>query len=489
MCGGGATTRCTWDLDTNQLMHAFFSPAILLAAALLCIARLHGIAAAQGPRASDDQARAAMTQQKLEPAPFADAREFLESLGVNQSYFDFLADHQPLDGNEQEALLRILYALRRFEPLHFDQWTRRDVSPGRLGNDPHDQRGQLLRIEGRVRRVSAEKPVPQMARRFELMQYYRCEVDWGDDTPAVIYSHTVPRAWKIDEDITEPIGCDAVFLKLAGPSPDQSLPLFVAQHLAWYPDNLLGKLGMDVGLFDTVKTKAPITSGERECFYQLLAAMGRADAEELARLTQRPPEDDYSVVVLFNQSEQQVGKLVALTGTCRRAMQVRLDPKGDTDIIARFGFDHYYQLEIFTADSQGNPLVFCLRELPAGMPLGPSLHETVRIPAVFYKSWAYERPGPAGSPASGSPLAPMLIGRSLVWYRPPQSNMVAGGLAAALFLAVLAGLFIGTWYVNRADRRFHQSTIARHARHHDSAGGPQGGNLPAGEKPDFSGLG
>src|SRR5690606_19402810 len=109
------------------------------------------------------------------------------------------------------------------------------------------------------------------------------------------------------------------------------------RRLSWHPEGLLGDLGMDMGQFDFVQNRSPIQAEERECFYQLLAAAGRAKPQELFRLTDRPPDDDYSVVPLFNEPEQQHGKLVALTGTARRAMLVKLHEEQEAEIIQRFG--------------------------------------------------------------------------------------------------------------------------------------------------------
>ena len=71
----------------------------------------------------------------------------------------------------------------------------------------------------------------------------------------------------------------------------------------------------------------------------------------------------------------------------------------DPDIVARFGIDHYYQVSLFTDDSYDKhwnpqPLTFCLRELPEGMPYGnlPRYGETVRMAGFFFKTWSYAVP-------------------------------------------------------------------------------------------------
>ena len=421
------------------------------------------------------------------PPPFSGPRELLESLGVDQTHFDSLANGRNLDGNEQVALLKLLFAVRRFGIAEVERWADRTSTLNEVFARPDDFRGEILHLSGMVTRVAIEKPSPETAARYEMPQYYCCDVLLGEARlPATIYAHAVPSAWKIGAEMTERIGCWGFFVKLAGTGDSPRL-VFAAQRVAWYPDDPLGDLNMDRGLFDMVKHRTSILTQERECFYQMLAAVGRADPQEVIRLTQRDPQDDYSVVPLFNAPEEQIGKLMAFTGTARRALLVRLDPKSDADMISRLGFDHYYQVEIFTADSQGNPLVFCLRELPTNFPTGPDIHETVRIPGFFYKVWAYEVQTADGSRAKGRQLAPMLIAQQAIWLPAAQNSGMSGAIAAALFLVALAGLFIGVWYLNRGDRLFRKNTLARHLA-------PEQGVsqndlvVPDDNKPDFSGL-
>jgi hypothetical protein len=266
-----------------------------------------------------------------------------------------------------------------------------------------------------------------------------------------------------------------------------AVPAFAAQRVAWHVGEL-GEQGMDVGLFDLVKNKAPILAQEYECFYQLLTAVGRMNADELYRQTARKPEQDYSVVPLFNDAAQQHGKLVALTGTARRAMLVKLDPQREAEAIERFGFDHYYQVEIFTADSQSNPLVFCVRELPEGMKQGPNIYELVRIPGFFFKTWAYDIEGTDEQPVDGKQLAPMLIGhRPVLLHRPSTHNPYTGAIAGGLFLAFLGGLGIAIWLWNRSDRNFRQRAIARRFEpEHDSSLNEL--KIETAGEPDFSDL-
>ena len=49
----------------------------------------------------------------------------------------------------------------------------------------------------------------------------------------------------------------------------------------------------------------------------------------------------------------------------------------------------YYELEIFTADSENLPVVCCVVDVPAGFPVGDTIRVPVRVAGLFFKSWLY----------------------------------------------------------------------------------------------------
>ncbi len=65
------------------------------------------------------------------------------------------------------------------------------------------------------------------------------------------------------------------------------------------------------------------------------------------------------MVPLFNEPASQRGRLVLLSGSARDVLRVDVP---DRDIQERFGIRHYYQVHLFTDDSQGNSLIICVRE-------------------------------------------------------------------------------------------------------------------------------
>jgi hypothetical protein len=260
--------------------------------------------------------------------------------------------------------------------------------------------------------------------------------------------------------------------------------LFVAPRVAWHPLDLLGELRMDAGLFDDVRDRGGLD--ERECFYQMLAAVNRARPgrielagrsqlaqrrglhERIARnphqgakaraaarrALERAQSDADDVVGLFNEPAEQRGKLFVLRGEALRAVEIRVD---DPDIVKRFGIDHYYEVEIVTADSQNNPIVCCVTELPADMPLGESIHENVAVTGFFLKSWAFDAQKSADSSSSPSEpkrqqLAPLVIAKTVQVLGSPQPEPQSPILAIGIVVAILIGAVV-LWRVRRGDRR------------------------------------
>jgi hypothetical protein len=152
----------------------------------------------------------------------------------------------------------------------------------------------------------------------------------------------------------------------------------------------------------------------------------------------RARQNQYSIAPLFLEPHKQVGSLTMVEGVARRAIKIMLatdhppmaamqavkeqDTKveqlqaaqpaadGSADVhqagasrsypddsatpqnTPSGGLEDpacYYELEIFTADSQNLPVVCCVSRLPAHFPLGDAIREPVRVAGVFFKSWLY----------------------------------------------------------------------------------------------------
>jgi len=429
-------------------------------------------------------------------------RELLQMLGIDDSHFDLLADGRPWQAGEDEILMRVMFRFRdgRFPLADIERWARGKFDLAELVENPDAARGQIYRLAGRAISVEIVQPSPEMAARFEFERYYRCRLLLGErKQPAIVFTPAAPRAWQVSAGrIEERASALGLFLKLAAGEVQEPLPVFVAPRVAWHPPGLLGDLGMDVGLLDGLEDQKGLTLGDREGFYQMLAAVGRAEPGELLREANRQlartGEERFSVVPLFNQARQQRGRLVALRGRARRVTKIRVS---DPDILARFGIDHYYEIGMFTEDSGGNPITFCVRELPRGMPTGddPQFGELITVAGFYFKKWVYRVPRPADAPIpKDSRLvrmqpSPLLIGRKPLWHLPedPAANTLAATIAGGLFVLALLGIWFALWRNSRSDKRFHDKTIAK-ARRADSAALLEKLSLRAEGTADFSRL-
>lgn len=402
---------------------------------------------------------------------FTDPREQFRALGVEDAYFDRLADGGPITHNERETLLRLLFRLRIFPPVDLDHWAMDADLLETAIQQPKDYRGLIFRLRGRVADVKPFTPPSDAAERYELKKYYRCWLKLDAlDKSVVVYTETVPKRWQEGAKPNASAGALGVFLKLTA----SGTPIFVAPRMAWYPNNLLGRLGMDAGLLDTVENQEPLTKKDRAAFYEMLAAVGRAKPGQLLRQAKAnlpkvsakwrwkntEGQELYSVVPLFNKPKSQLGRLVALRGTARLVEEVHVEQ----EMVALYGVDHYYQLMLFTGDSQGNPLTFCVRELPEGMPYGniPNYAENVLVAGFFFKTWSYpvrRQSDEALSPGESKTrlqLSPLLIGRSLVWRPPskPANQTRTNVIVGVLFVAVMIVIWVVAWRSMRRERRW-----------------------------------
>jgi hypothetical protein len=453
------------------------------------------------------------TQPAAESLSPDSPRELLKLFGIDQAFWNGFVDGRLLDANERENLLRLLYRLQQFGPGVLSQAAQPPEAWQRLVLDPSPYRGEVFSAKGRVQRATREPLTPDEQQRLRLEAWYRCDVTLESGQHAQVYAIAVPAEWKLDAPLDERVGFDGIFLKQAGPVPDAAPPqdvagtlLFAAKRVAWYPQGLLGDLQMDFGLFDTVSDRTRLS--ERECFYQLLAAVKRASPSEidaagrkqLAELREFLPklisDPDFAgrqrtaarralaraernasdVVPLFNEPDVQRGKLFVVRGDALRAIEIRVT---DPDIVARFGIDHYYEVELVTDDSQSHPIVCCVAELPKDMPRGERIHVPVVVSGFFLKSWAYS----AGARAEQEDaelsskrqlLAPLLIARSLRQVAVPGSATrgVVTGVGIALVLAVACAVL---GWLARGDRG-----ALRRARR---------GDVPLPERIELEGLG
>jgi hypothetical protein len=350
----------------------------------------------------------------------------------------------------------------------------------------------MITVRGRLRSIKAEKltddeivriypEVDSMAADDPRRAYYRVELDAEGAGTVTAFALNAPKSLVDRPSLDEAGGLTGLYVKYGGAAAGE-LPVLAARHVAWYPATPLGRLGMDMALFDDVRDYSNDLKFERECFFQLLAAMGRANFDDLLDETDR----EYSAVPLFNDPKSMRGSFVALEGKARRAVEVVVSYP---DIQSRFGIKRYYEVEILTRDSQSNPIIFNLTELPAGFPIGEDISEDVRIPGVYLTGFVYNRdPTVEEREQNEKPKmqkAPLLIGKSI-----ERIDYAGGGQIEWLFGAVVIGglvvLGLAAWWWSR-----NQSTARRIRQEVDDQTTAKSLNdlpLDYRSKPDFSGV-
>jgi hypothetical protein len=395
--------------------------------------------------------------------PTAEPEELLQLMGIGGEQLAELPDAKPLDARQQSLIARVLMRLDGLGPMLIERWSRPGEDVAHIVADPASARGRFFSLAGMVKSVETVELSPEDAKRFMFKRYYRAQMlldtanaENGKRT-VVILTRSLPRQWLKQKPLDARATAFGLFLRLT-----RIEPVFAAPRIAWHPATPLGELGMDVGLLDTLRDRHKIGPRQRQCFYQMLAAVGRAKPGRLLRVAReelkKEGKTSFSAVPLFNDPGGQRGRLVSFTGTARRVVEVRVQ---DPDIVERFGIRHYYEIYLYTPDSQDNPLVFCVRELPKGMPAGsdPRYSEQIEVAGFFLQTWSY-RPELANEP-DGNPdarqLAPLLIGRAPRWWQPSRASAASpwrGLIAGGLFVIVLAAIWLAVWRSAKKDRQF-----------------------------------
>lgn len=291
---------------------------------------------------------------------------------------------------------------------------------------------------------------------------------------------------------------------------------------------LLSNQGMDVALLDEVRQRQPFVkpevSREGEAFYQCLAALAGADRQELKSATEqnvaafaeqwqekqptlekrrtelrrklaasqdsierRALEQELetvrrdlalaaaiekqakrklsSVAPLFLQPEEEVGELVRIEGLARRAVRIAIPSEiapqaslGDTRL------DAYYEMEVFTSDSQNLPVVCCVSSLPVGFPVGDKIREPVLVDGVFFKSWRYRSRKNLASPGETGPqqrlYTPVVVGRAPTWLPATTSGPSRWGIwGGTAFIAALVVVWVAMICVAKRDQRRRAATL------------------------------
>lgn len=440
------------------------APALVAA----CLAIVFAIAVGQAGSLFAQDARDDLPANS---GPPQSAREMFEQFGIDESLFYIFRQQEPWRDAENEPLSKVLFRLPQVKLLDVERWAKRGVAAQEMLERPADFQREFVQLAGRVRRVTVEQPIAELQDRYDMEKFYRCElVLERRGQRAIVFARAVPDAWQRDATIDEPASAYGVFLKAGSIEAasdevkEQTALFFAANRVAWHPATPLGKLGMDYGLFDTVAQRRPITHDDQECFYQLLAAAGRANVNQL---NSAPVGNAAALGRLLEKPEEQLGTLQSFRGTARRAIKIEVT---DPEVVARLGFDHYYEVVVFVpvktllkpVERKVNsyPVVFCVRELPPHMPTGENIAETVEAAGFMFKLWRYSTELTAEVDPDLRLLSPLLVGRDVQWVQRTQSaELPIGSIVAAVVLSVVFIVGGITWYLGRDHRRIQRALL------------------------------
>ena len=137
------------------------------------------------------------------------------------------------------------------------------------------------------------------------------------------------------------------------------------------------RAGVTPALLANINDNTPLTATDREPFYRFLAAPAVSTSST-------SPTD--TVLPLFQNPANQRGRIFRLFGTISRVRRIEID---DPAIRTNLKMDHYFEVDFVTADSQGNPLIACVANLPPGITATEDCREPMEITAVFFKLWQY----------------------------------------------------------------------------------------------------
>ena len=474
-----------------------------------------------------------------------DPRRYMDAFWrIGESQWQAFVDGRAIDtsattdASEASTLRTLLLNLPMFPRDNLENWAQ-DVDLVELGESPEKYRGQIMRVDGHLEKIETLTLDAKRERLLGFKTYYRCHLRSAlDERPMIVYARAIPESWKTSPEKTSPekttvpvaaqVSAYGFFLKAGQAIRGLPQLVFAAHRLAWHPNTILGNLGMDAGLLDTIDNRKRMVAGENECFFQMLSVVSQAKLNELSRIAiadqmrrqANNPNDKIKALEkpsgalvihdLLSDSAKQHGRLVTLHGTVLRITPILLSDARQR----RYGFEQYYEVDV--AVRLKPPLmvakkmddgtlknirknefttVFCIRELPAGLRPGNSLHEQVEIPAFFFKIWKVRSESTLSRNRHLFQFTPLLIGPGMKWTpadvlaQPGESELFIGLVSAGLFAITLLGIVAAMWFYRRGDKKFKQEILNRQFEVEE---GTSLNDLDLGgavlEKPDFSHL-
>lgn len=414
----------------------------------------------------------------------AEPRRVLAALDIGESELHFFRDGETVQYDSQGTLLRLLYRVPGFSVDQWHDWQAWQPDWEQIAQHSTRFRGAVCRLAGIVANVTQEKVPEDLRESFPFDTFYRVDLRADDATLYwTAFVQQIPAEWQKrlerGELVHERAAISGVYLHLGDMHAGRPSYVFVGDRAEWYPNGAddtivvdddivwLAEKGVDASQLLQVSDRSRMSKAEREVFYQLLAAVDRSSDVEMSKISTVDPK----VSDLLAVGEHR-GRLFTLSGRARRAVKVGIT---DESIRRRFGIEHYYEVDVFvdsdvvvrfaSKDSKTAsekvfdpyPFVFCVRELPPGMPIGESIYANVSVNGVYFKQWAYRSEylsDVAQGKGDALQFSPLLIGKTVIWHPDRDRDSLWGtGLVVTLFGGVAMMIGWMSWRFVREDRR------------------------------------
>lgn len=415
-----------------------------------------------------------------ETAPAAEFPAFLAMKEIDLASRSAFVGDAPWNDDKEQTLVKVLTRLPAPANLAAT-WAAEAVEVAPRGQStPLGDR--LVRVAGRAVFVAPRELPAAIAESSGRDRYDLVRIVAADGAVVDVAVPRAPRAWPRWRAIDEPaVVVGLPLTTAAGPEPvatggdGNPWPstahdlLLAATRIAWQPPTVLGRLGMDYALFDTVVEDRKLEPGDADAFWSVMAAAVRTTPADLARAAGGATD----ILPLIDPAQKWFathrGDPVVIEGVARTARRVAID---EPERRAAVGADHYWELEVFVDTptikvgeriQDRYPIVCCVAALPDGFPRGDEISERVRVPAFAFKRYSYPlRDAVITSSLEQSEIkgermsTPLVIGPQVEWMKPPSatgmSNLLFGVFAGIIGLLGLL-LAFNAWSTGRTRRR------------------------------------
>ena len=425
-------------------------------------------------------------------------REMLDIMQIDASQRRHFLDDRSVE-EEVETLGRLLFRLPSFSEVDIDRWAKPIEDVAAMLRNPDSYRFEIFQIRGEVERVQSFDLLPESVPRLGFRRYFEVTIRHNEET-SLVYTRTIPKRWMSDAPAAElrsenvigqAVRFQGLLLKRGVDEAGKKLLVFAAPRINWHPSRpseplgvdadqvLIGQLGLDLDRLSELVQRSKMTGRDRECFYQALSAVRHTEPEQLLNLGRT----EFEIARFIKTPEAATGELYTLSGTARRAIQIRVP---DADIQERFGIDHYYEIEVFIPlerqvrfvdpqepdDQEGKvfqdyPFVICVPTLPSGMEQGDDIRVPVTFSGFFLKLWAYESAFMTGGRArTAKPRlqqSPLFVGPTVLLGEQlsPQKSQLSLYIAC-LFVGLLSVIWFLLWRSSIQDRKASKRLFEKH---------------------------